>query len=29
VHEPACLYQENRNARVDLVTCKMTAVACR
>ncbi|WP_370319601.1 hypothetical protein [Oricola sp.] len=29
VREPACLYQENRNARVDLVTCKMTAVACR
>lgn len=29
VHEPACLYQDNRNARVDLVTCKMTAVACR
>lgn len=29
VHEPACLYQENRNGRIDLVTCKMTAVACR
>lgn len=29
VHEPACLYQDNQNARVDLVTCKMTAVACR
>ena len=29
VREPACLYQDDRTSRVDLVTCKMTAVACR
>lgn len=29
VHEPACLYRDDRTARADLVTCQMTATYCR